>query len=335
LLRVANGWHALGGVSHPLCRIELMFVSSSIERPRSTYHGCVAAVDWEDFRYDDRGESLAWRSVRVRLSTGVVLDGVAIDGPSWILDHLRPSLERVGAQAVKLKSQPERWAYALADGLDPELVAFLDLLADVKTVNRCAPELGHCIALDLYKRPDDGDPMQWPNTEAGDLVHRYKYRGEVSAGRALRDRMAAVIRSHPLLASCSAVISVPGHDTRQLSPGERLAQAVASRVEIPFFPTEAVYETRLPAKEGNPLEPSAVRVSPELFLADRVIIVDDVMRSGSSLRAIAKAARAAGAVEVHAVCCGEDVEELNDAHAYREARCCDCAHLANPAEERS
>jgi adenine/guanine phosphoribosyltransferase-like PRPP-binding protein len=42
-------------------------------------------------------------------------------------------------------------------------------------------------------------------------------------------------------------------------------------------------------------------VSPELFLADRVIIVDDVMRSGSSLRAIAKAARAAGAVEVHAV----------------------------------
>lgn len=297
-------WSAhLGLLSHRARRIERVFALCTFPRESRRYRGRVSSAFRRlllQSRFDDRGARLEWRRVRLRTAGGVST-GILFNAPTWLFDQIVPHLEARRAKAVNIKGTVgAKWLYAyrLPDGIDDVLSRFLTLLADVVTVGRAPEPIAHCLALDLYKTPDPTvDPMQWPNTRAGDLVTRSKYRGSPGAFRELHLQMSRVIRDHPRLEAAQSIISIPGRHSRSVGHGELLAQAIAKDVNKPFYPTTALYDVRQAAKEGFQLRPEHVAVSEDVFLED-VIVVDDVFRSGSSMAAVGAKAIGAGAQKV-------------------------------------
>ncbi len=254
-------------------------------------------------RFDDRGARLEWKQARLRTADGVS-PGVLFNAPSWLVNQIRPELTARGAKKVSLKDPGQNewlYAYQLPQGLDQPLERFLTLLADVVTIGRAPDPIVHCLALDLYKVPQPNvDPMDWSNTPAGDLIYRYKYWDAPASAGALEDlraQLSRVIRDHPSLRKADVIISIPGQDARVIGHGERLAQAVAEDVGMPFRRTTGLYAVREPAKHGFRLQPEHVAVSGDLFL-ENVIIVDDVFRSGGSMGTVARKATEAGALDV-------------------------------------
>lgn len=190
----------------------------------------------------------------------------------------------------------------------------LALLGDVLTLP-CGDELDYALALDWYKSPIDGlAPSAWPNTETGDLVHRGKYwykdpadvAKQKKCGLALVALLVEVVKRHPLLCDVAAIAAVPGHDSKILSFGSRLAAAVASTLGKPLVRCSSLTDYRSPAKSLDP----AVRADKirnkfacnEHVGGQSLLIVDDVYSSGSTADEAARALRAAGATQVTSVC---------------------------------
>jgi predicted amidophosphoribosyltransferase len=188
--------------------------------------------------------------------------------------------------------------------------SLLDVLHDVLTVPS-ASTVDFAIALDWYMTPIEHMPAaDWPRTFAADLVHRGKYwymrnsRIEQlrACGLALVDLLHAVIIRHPLLMSVDAVASVPGHDSRRVSFGARLADAVARRLNKPLVRCSALAEFRTEAKSLAPADLTTMIdnqfVCPANLAGKSLLIVDDVYRSGITVGETARALRAAGGMRV-------------------------------------
>jgi len=203
-------------------------------------------------------------------------------------------------------------------GIDPNPTPatnrLLDLLSGVLSL-RCGPQLDYALAVDWYKSPVDGvAPKNWPNTPTGDLVHRGKYWYKAAAdsarlrecGLALVDRLVPVINQHPLLDHLDAVAAVPGHDSKVVSFGSRLADAVARRLRKPFVRCGALAEFRPPAKSLDLADRSSMIdgqfVCTERLDRQSLLIIDDVFGSGSTTAETARALREAGATRVASLC---------------------------------
>lgn len=182
-----------------------------------------------------------------------------------------------------------------------DLQRMLDLLTEVLTFRKI-DELSLGLSLDFYSRPSE-DPWavdDFKRTDAGQLVHVGKYwksdaDAQERAGRELSDRLAHVARRHPTYRRADRVIAVPGtkHDF-----GERLARGVAKRLDLPVCTAVCDAENHSEAKEGHSsyaLEPYHLPVSVD---DEVVIVVDDVYRSGRTMRSVADAAWTAGAAKV-------------------------------------
>ncbi|MER5434076.1 phosphoribosyltransferase [Streptomyces sp. NPDC002588] len=159
-------------------------------------------------------------------------------------------------------------------------------------------DLNFAIAFDWYKDPVGDDPMTWPNTASGELIYRSKYYGagtaQARAETELLDKYVAVINKHPLLRECPTIATIPGHRADGRSFGERLARKVASMTGKTLVETQSPGGQRPQAKEG------AVRIADNHFampqiLEGDVIVLDDVYGSGTTMAAVAKTAKRAGA----------------------------------------
>lgn len=222
--------------------------------------------------------------------------GLSIKAASWIWSQIEPLL--IDRDAERSGDRTGTPSYVLRAGMDGELRNALDLLATVQSVGRSPKGVTHCIALDLYKTPDDGsDPSTWPNTEAGELVSKSKYRGDYTAFKELTSRMATVVTDHPMFAASDLVLTIPGRLANGKSHGERLAMAVAALVDKTCLLTKATYVERDAAKEGFRLESGHVEI-PGAVEGMSILIIDDVMRSGNSLGVIAQGALSMGATSV-------------------------------------
>jgi len=201
-------------------------------------------------------------------------------------------------------------------GLEPRpaTMRLVDLLGRVLTLP-CAGNVDFAIALDWTRTPErETDPTAWLVTPAYDLIHRgkYWYKDQRNAaklkevGLTLVELLGTAIDQHPLLSTADAIAAVPGHDAKRVSFGERVASAVARRQNVDLIRCTSAAPFRTPAKNLTQDERAAVIVNQFSCSRDiagrRVLVVDDVYSSGTSVSETARALRAAGAVRVASLC---------------------------------
>lgn len=130
---------------------------------------------------------------------------------------------------------------------------------------------------------------------------RGKYGGFAKEGLQLAAELSDVIRRHPTYNAADAIVLVPGSTPRRF--GERLASAVSKNTGKPLLRTKAVHAERLEAKNaeiaGSADLASKFTIEGGDVEGRSVVIVDDVYKTGRTMRAVAKVARAAGATEVY------------------------------------
>jgi hypothetical protein len=189
--------------------------------------------------------------------------------------------------------------YPLSRPLTEEEVGFLELLGHVLTL-RIGPPVFVAIALDWYKDPESSeDPNLWADTHVGELVHGAKYAGSVPHGQRLAAEMAQVIAQHPDLSQAEVVVSVPSHSPQHFS--ERLAKAVANVRKLPL--AELTDNAAEPVKDTPPDERAAPEfaIDPARVKGRSVVLIDDVCRTGESLRTAAAFLDSVGASSVSAL----------------------------------
>jgi ComF family protein len=136
------------------------------------------------------------------------------------------------------------------------------------------------------------------------LIVNLKYNGRLNLARALATLLAD--RIAPADAP-DVIVPVPLHRSRLRERGynqsQELARVLAQRLARPLAPRLATRVRATPTQTSLPLEQRARNVRNAFAVTDdidglRVAIVDDVMTSGHTVNALAKAMRRAGAKEV-------------------------------------
>ncbi|MBI5200794.1 MAG: ComF family protein [Elusimicrobia bacterium] len=147
-----------------------------------------------------------------------------------------------------------------------------------------------------------------------ELLHSFKYRGRLDAGRALADWMAGRFRRHRELAGARAIIPVPLHPRRLRERGfnqaELLAAAVSRASRLPCLP--GLVRTRRTRAQWGLSRDSRLKNLEGAFEwqgpppPDSVLLIDDVCTSGGTLEACGLALQAAGAREIRAFVLARD-----------------------------
>lgn len=187
-------------------------------------------------------------------------------------------------------------------GYPTTLLPLVELLENSLTIPASAIGLDLGLALDWYKNPDPDLPSnQWPNTEVGELVYRAKYflnspNLRRDAGRALIRQLAGAIHSHPAMNAAQYIVSVPGSNGDGSSIGELIAKYVAQATGKILISTSG---PQRPARKEDQSYRLDGKFSIEASLSAPCVIVDDVIRSGTTIREVATVARRAGAPRIY------------------------------------
>lgn len=244
--------------------------------------------------------------------------------PTGHVLRLRGSIEvAVQVQAVAPEYQnltfptdtTSQWTHELTSPehtVKREVQQLLQLLGEVVSLPS-VPMIKFAIALDWYKIPVDGaDPHSWPNTEVGELVNsgKYRYRNleetQGRIGRTLAGRICNAIDRHSALHGAEYILTIPGHDSRRVSFGPRLAATVAKYRKLPLLRVSAREPFRPEAKSLEGAVRAAVLdnqfIVPSEIHSNSALIIDDVFRSGQSMAAVGKAAHEAGARGIFGIC---------------------------------
>lgn len=268
-------------------------------------------VTFVPFYPDSRGNRLvAWTTT----DAGVFGHVLWLQGPVEVVRQvvaLAPDYDVLPARV----SAGSAWTHALQSPnreMSAQVQTLLGLLTEVLSLPSPV-SVDFALALDWYKVAEEGvDPYTWRNTAAGEMVYSgkyvYKHNGTMQArcGLQLVQLMCSAAERHGLLCQADAILDIPGHDSARVSFGSRLAATIANRRRIPMIRVTAKSPFRPEAKSLAAAEKEQVlneefTVPPEVA-RQRVLIVDDVFRSGTSMGAIAKAARQSGAAEVYGLC---------------------------------
>ena len=157
-------------------------------------------------------------------------------------------------------------------------------------------------ALDLHSRFVGA---RQERSETGELVYRFKYQGERALCADLADRLAVFVREHSELAQAEAVVPVPpSSGERAYQPVPLLAAALAERLHRPAL-LDALVKTRLtrPQKDMHSLAAKRANVAGAFTVrcdlhGKRLLVLDDLLDSGATLREITRVLQCTGAVYV-------------------------------------
>jgi ComF family protein len=144
---------------------------------------------------------------------------------------------------------------------------------------------------------------------AASLVHAFKFRGNAPAAKAAGRSMAAALTLHPELSGFDALTAVPIHPRRERERGynqaELLAREIAAATGLPLLDALERARTAAPSWRLGRVERKAElagayapRPGAEALVAGkRVLLIDDVAATGTTLEACAAALRSAGAAD--------------------------------------
>ena len=144
------------------------------------------------------------------------------------------------------------------------------------------------------------------------LIHQLKYGGDAAIARGLGELMAWVVARDGRFGRIDAVVPIPLHPRRFAERGFNqaalLALAIARQINRPMGePVVRIQETspqsKLPMNERARNVRRAFAVPrPDEVRDKRVLLVDDVLTTGATLSAAARALKRAGARRCVAVC---------------------------------
>jgi predicted amidophosphoribosyltransferase len=151
-----------------------------------------------------------------------------------------------------------------------------------------------------------GEHMQFDTTRSalGELVYQLKYRSGTlndivdTAVNFVNERWNGVI---------DCVVSPPPSLHRTKQPAVLIAAGIAAALGVPAAPSAAVKATATPQMknvllhERAPLLSAAIQAGTDAVHGRRVLLVDDLWETGSTLRRVAEVLGQMGATEVRAL----------------------------------
>lgn len=146
------------------------------------------------------------------------------------------------------------------------------------------------------------------------ILHRYKFEHAVKLGGPLGQRFADRLEEMRFHLGASVLVPVPDHPTRRrergYNPRYELARQIADRWERPLW-DKVVRRLRYGPHQSNLPESERKRMPGDTFIADPpapgrettpILLVDDVVSTGTTLARCAAALKKAGWQRVDAVC---------------------------------
>lgn len=151
-----------------------------------------------------------------------------------------------------------------------------------------------------------GEHMQFETARSplGELVYQLKYRNGP-----LDDivETAAVFVTERWNGAVDRVVPPPPSLHRAKQPAVLIAAGVARNLGVPSLPSAAVKAAatpqmkNVPLHERAPLLSAAIQAGAEAVQGCRVLLVDDLWETGSTLRRVADVLRQMGATEIRAL----------------------------------
>ncbi len=192
------------------------------------------------------------------------------------------------------------------------LCRFLDLLKD-KIIVDLSPQLDECYAMGPYS-VFEGE--QRTNSPWGDLVNRAKYRNDRPALAQLLAGVEEFIEQHLPIRTVNAVVSAPKSDNNTPDLAGMWAQEIANRRGWQRPIAHKTNTSIGPQKnvDGSETEDELIsRIANSVNViqaipGSQVLILDDTIRSGGTLKEIARALRVAGAVAVYGISAAKDAK---------------------------
>lgn len=145
--------------------------------------------------------------------------------------------------------------------------------------------------------------------EARALIHRFKYEGQVELGKALGRLMAARLGNYPELGRYKVVVPIPLHPETAVSRTFNQALILAAQVAdkrnrrlVPYvlqrLPGSALQHTLSGRQRRQGLAGEFYVADPAPIKGRRILLIDDVLTTGSTLSEAARVLLRAGAKEV-------------------------------------
>ncbi|MCK4242493.1 MAG: hypothetical protein KAX23_02970 [Dehalococcoidia bacterium] len=189
---------------------------------------------------------------------------------------------------------------------------FLDLLSS-RIIIDLAPLVEECYALAPWTVYEKWE--QRARTRVGDLIYRAKYAKDEEAWLNLCAELEAFIARHPRLRSARAIVAAPKADASTPDLAGRWAEDIAVNRGWRLVRADKVRPTG-PQKEMDEEETEedvAARVANSVEVENLrrgadVLIVDDTVRSGGTMKEIARALRVAGAAKVFGISVAKDAK---------------------------